>query len=82
VGPMDVELARGSFTGRDRDEVAVHWGRSDVAVLDARTGEVRFAARLDDPIAQIAAADLDGDGIHELAVAAGSALLVLGRAPI
>jgi hypothetical protein len=51
---------------------------ADLAVLDADTGEVRFAARLDDEVAQLAAADLDGDGVHELAVATGRDLLVLG----
>jgi thiol-disulfide isomerase/thioredoxin len=81
VAPVDTDLTPGSFTGRDRAEIAVRYGRSDVAVLDARTGEVRFAARLNDPIAQLAAADLDGDGIDELALTAGGGLLVLGRPP-
>ncbi|HET9299317.1 MAG TPA: TlpA disulfide reductase family protein [Candidatus Polarisedimenticolaceae bacterium] len=78
AGPMDVDLTHGSFTGPGRDEVAVRYGRGDLAVLDAVTGEVRYAVRLDDEIAQVAAADLDGDGVDELAVAAGGDLLVFG----
>ncbi|HEX5042682.1 MAG TPA: TlpA disulfide reductase family protein [Candidatus Polarisedimenticolaceae bacterium] len=80
VAPVEVDLTAGSFTGPGRDEVAVRYGRSDLAVLDAGTGEVRFAARLDGEVAQVAAADLDGDGVDELAVAAGGDLLVLGTA--
>jgi hypothetical protein len=52
-----------------------------VAVLDARTGEVHFAARLNDSIAQLAAPDHDGDGNDELVLAAGGGLHVLGRPP-
>jgi outer membrane protein assembly factor BamB len=78
TGPIDLDLTPGSFTGPGRDEVAVRSGRADLTVLDAATGEVRFSARLDDEIAQLTAADLDGDGVDELAVAVGGDLLVLG----
>ncbi len=78
MGPMDVDLTHGSFTGPGRDEVAVRYGRGDLAVLDAVTGEVRYAARLNDEVAQLTAADLDGDGVDELAVAAGGDHLVFG----
>jgi hypothetical protein len=47
-------------------------------ILDAR-GTPVWAARWDDPITQITAADLDDDGADEVVVAAGSRVLVLAR---
>jgi thiol-disulfide isomerase/thioredoxin len=78
VSPMGTELVLGAFTGRGRPEVAVAFGRGEVAVLDARTGEPRFAARLEQEIAQLAAVDFDGDGVDELAIVAGRGLVILG----
>ena len=79
VAPADVTAAAtGRFLGDDEDQAALALASGQLILLDLETGRPRYRAFWPD-IVDLAAGDLDGDGLDELIVAAGRRLTVLRR---
>ena len=75
LSPAVRSAAVGRFFSRDRAAIAIATG-DRLVVLDLESGKVRFHARWSE-LHWVAAGDLDGDGIDELAVAGARRVSVL-----
>ena len=78
--PRGAAAVAGRFLGGKEGEVAAITSSSQLVILDIETGQERFRARLRG-LRALAAGDLDGDGVDELALAVEGHVLVLAAGP-
>jgi len=78
--PRGAAAVAGRFLGGKQGEVAAITSSSQLVILDIETGQERYRAHLRG-LRALAAGDLDGDGVDELALAVEGHVLVLAAGP-
>ena len=78
--PGGAAAVAGRFLGGKEGEVAAITSSGQLVILDIETGQERFRARMRG-LRALAAGDLDGDGVDELALAVEGHVLVLAARP-